>query len=404
MQPNTSLLLRNVRRPSDVDPVDIQVADGHIVTIGKRQREQPGVEEIDCQGALLLPGLIDSHCHIDKTLWSGPWIPHTAGPTVADRISDERLRRLDVGYPSRERITALLEQMSNCGTTSIRTHTDVDPEVGLTGIEAVQKAAFALRERIDVQQVAFPQQGVVTRPGTASLLKDAIDMGATAIGGVDPAGFDGDPNGQLDAIFNIACNTGCEIDIHLHDPGELGVWQILQIIQRTKSMGMEGRVTVSHAFCLGDMPAPVQSRVFDGLAETRISLTTAAVFSRPVLPLKILADEGINVGSGNDGIRDLWSPYGNGDMLERAMFVAYRGDLRRDQDIELALDTATHNGAKILGLENYGLDVGCKADLVVVQAHNVAEAVVSHPLRNLVIKNGQVVMSGAKSDKRLWGG
>lgn len=398
MQPNTNLLLQNVRRPSDARPVDIQVTDGHIVAVGRLHPGQTQGEVIDCQGALLLPGLVDSHCHIDKTLWSGPWIPHTAGPSVAERIADERLRRLDVGYPSLDRITALLEQMSVGGTTSIRTHTDVDPEVGLAGIEAVQKAALSLRERIDVQQVAFPQQGVVTRPGTASLLKDALDMGATAIGGVDPAGFDGDPNGQLDAIFNIGSNSGCDIDIHLHDPGELGVWQVLQIIQRTKGMGMEDRVTISHAFCLADMPAPVQSKVFDGLAEARISLTTAAVFSRPVLPLKILAEYGINVGCGNDGIRDLWSPYGNGDMLERAMFVAYRGDLRRDQDIEMALDTATYNGAKILGLEKYGLDVGCKADLVVVPARNVAEAVVSRPLRNLVVKNGQIVMNRGFGD------
>lgn len=398
MQPNTSLLLQNVRRPSDAGPVDIQVSDGHIVAVGRLHPGQTQGEEIDCKGALLLPGLVDSHCHIDKTLWSGPWIPHTAGPSVAERIADERLRRLDVGYPSLDRITALLEQMSACGTTSIRTHTDVDPEVGLSGIEAVQKAALSLKERIDVQQVAFPQQGVVTRPGTASLLKDALDMGATAIGGVDPAGFDGDPNGQLDAIFNIASNSGCDIDVHLHDPGELGVWQVLQIIQRAKGMGMEGRVTISHAFCLADMPAPVQSKVFDGLAEARISLTTAAVFSRPVLPLKLLAEHGINVGCGNDGIRDLWSPYGNGDMLERAMFVAYRGDLRRDQDIEAALDTATYNGAKILGLEKYGLDVGCKADLVVVPARNVAEAVVSRPPRNLVVKNGQIVMNRGFGD------
>ncbi|MFP5312261.1 MAG: amidohydrolase family protein [Actinomycetes bacterium] len=392
MSGNQSLMLRNVLRPSDSEPVDLRIEGGRIAAVGTQLPQHSGPTDIDCHGGLLLPGFIDSHCHVDKTLWGGPWIPHTAGPSVAERIADERVRRLDVGYPAPNRITALLEQMSQCGTTSIRTHTDVDPEVGLSAIAAVQESANAMAGRIDVQQVAFPQQGVVTRPGTASLLKDALDMGATAIGGVDPAGFDGDPNGQLDAIFNIAGNAGCDIDIHLHDPGELGIWQVEKIIERTKGMGMGGRVTISHAFCLGDMSAPVQSRVFDGLAEARISLTTAAVFSRPVLPLRVLAEQGITVGCGNDGIRDLWSPYGNGDMLERAMFVAYRGDLRRDEDIASALDTATYNGARILGLEGYGLDVGCTADLVVVPARNVAEAVVSRPQRSLVLKSGRVVV------------
>lgn len=393
----SDLLLRNVCRPGNADPVDIRIANGRIQSIGSQRSGSSDILEIDGEGGLLLPGLVDSHCHVDKTFWGGPWVPHTAGPSVAERISDERTRRFAVGYPSVERSKALLAQMSKCGTTHIRTHTDIDPDVGLRGVEAVQLAASSFAGIVDVQQVAFPQQGIISRPGTASLLKDAVAMGVAVIGGVDPAGLDNDPVGQLDAIFEIADETGCEVDIHLHDPGELGVWQLGRIIERTHSLGMEGKVTVSHAFCWPLMSPDVESNLLEALAKARIALTTAAVFNRPVLPVRRLAISGINLGCGNDGIRDLWSPYGNGDMLERAMFVAYRSDLRKDEDIELALDCATYNGAKILRLEDYGIDEGCKADLVVVPARNVAEAVVMHPVRSLVFKNGKVV-AGTKMD------
>lgn len=394
----SDLLLRNVHRPGDAELVDVRIADGRIQSVGRQQIAGPEVVTLDGGGGLLLPGLIDCHCHVDKSLWGGPWIPHTAGPSVAERISNERARRSEVGSPLTDRIKALLKQMSQCGTTSIRTHTDIDPDIGLRGVEAVQAAASSLAGIIDVQQVAFPQQGVISRPGTASLLKEAVKMGVAAIGGVDPAGLDHDPIGQLDTIFEIANQAGCEVDIHLHDPGELGIWQMWRIVERTRSLGMEGKVSVSHAFCWAAMSADVEARLMSALVEAKIMLITAAVFNQPVLPVRALANSGVTLGCGNDGIRDLWSPYGNGDMLERAMFVAYRNDLRKDEDIELTLNCATYNGAKILRLEDYGVSEGCKADLVVVPAQNPAEAVVMHPPRTFVLKNGNVV-AGAKIDQ-----
>jgi cytosine/creatinine deaminase len=118
---------------------------------------------------------------------------------------------------------------------------------------------------------------------------------------------------------------------------------------------------------------------------------TAAVYSFPVPPIKRLRAAGVNVACGHDGIRDLWGPYGTGDMLERAMHVAYRSGFRRDEDIELALEAATTGGARTLGLESYGLTEGAPADVVVVDARTSAEAVVARPVRELVLKAGRVV-------------
>lgn len=385
------LWLCNVHRPGDVEPVDIRIADGRIRSICGSNPDRIRSGGLNGDGGLLLPGFVDSHCHVDTTLWGGPWVPHTAGPSIAERISEERKRRFDQGYPSLERTRSLLKQMSRCGTTHIRTHTNIDPDVGLRAFEMVQEAADSLKDVIDIQQVAFPQQGIVSRPGTTSLLREAAKNGAIAIGGVDPAGFDQDPTGQLDAIFQVAGEAGCEVDIHLHDPGALGLWQMWRIIERTRNLGLEGRVTISHAFCWVDLSPGAESDLLEALAEAQITLATAAVFNRPVLPVRTLSDSGINLVFGNDGIRDLWSPYGRGDMLERTMFAAYRNDLRKDEDIELALRCATHNGAKLLRLQGYGVDEGCRADLVVVPARNAAEAVVMHAARSFVFKNGKAI-------------
>ena len=131
--------------------------------------------------------------------------------------------------------------------------------------------------------------------------------------------------------------------------------------------------------------------MIERLADAGVTLLTAAVYSFPVPPIKRLRAAGVNVACGHDGICDLWGPYGSGDMLERAMHVAYRSTFRRDEDIELALEAATYGGARALGLERYGLVPGAPADLVVVPARTAAEAVVTHPVREIVLKDGEIV-------------
>ncbi|MFI6598241.1 amidohydrolase [Nonomuraea sp. NPDC050536] len=363
-------------------PADILVRDGLIARV-EAGVDAPGAREIDLSGDLVLPGLVEAHCHLDKTLYGGPWVPHSADDTLAGRIGNDLRRRGELGVPSVERISALLETMTRFGTTHVRTHTDIDPEVGLRGVEAVREAAS--RSPADVRQVAFPQHGVLINPGTAELLEEALKSGVEAIGGLDPAGIDRDPVRHLDLIFGLAERYGAHVDIHLHDGGSLGVWELELIIERTRVLGLGGRVTVSHAYALDDAAA---ARLADGLAEAGVALATAAVYSFPVPPVKRLRAAGVTIACGHDGIRDLWGPYGTGDMLERAMHLAYRSTFRRDEDIELALEAATYGGARALGLTDYGLTPGNPADLVAIPATTPAQAVVTHPPRTLVMKNG----------------
>lgn len=385
------LLLRGGRPWGFGEAADILVRDGAIARIEPRI-DAPGAEALDIAGRLVLPGLVDAHTHLDKTLYGGPWVPNSAGDALADRIANERRRRFELGLPSADNVVALLERMVASGTSYVRSHIDVDPEIGLRGVDTVRAAVERLDGRITVEQVAFPQSGLLTNPGTEELLEEALARGVEAIGGIDPAGVDRDPVRHLDVVFGLAARYGARIDLHLHDLGALGAWELELIADRTRDAGLGGRVTVSHAYGLAEVDGAYRARLIEQLAEVGVTVLTAAVYSFPVPPIKQLRAAGVNVACGHDGICDLWGPYGTGDMLERAMHLAYRSNFRRDEDIELALEAATHGGARALGLERYGLAVGASADLVVVAARTPAEAVVARPPRELVLKAGRIVV------------
>lgn len=388
----TDLLLRDGRLWGHADG-DLLVHDGVVAAIGP-DLDAPGAEVIDLAGRLVLPGLVDAHAHLDKTMYGGPWTPHSAGDALADRIANERGRRSALGLPHPDYMHALLSAMVTAGTAHLRTHTDVDPEVGLDRVHAVRAAAEKMADRIAVTQVAFPQYGILATPGTADLLEQALREGVEGIGGIDPAGVDRDPVRHLDVVFGLAERYRSTVDLHLHDGGALGAWELDLIAERTETLGLGGRVTVSHAYALGQVDPAQQARIADRLARAGVAVTTAAVYDFPVPPLRTLRAAGVTVAAGNDCVRDQWGPFGAGDMLDRAMHLAYRSVFRRDEDIELALDAATYGGAAALDLAAYGLRPGAPAHLVVVPVAAAAEAVVTHPPRDLVLHGGRVVARG----------
>ncbi len=387
---NNNLIIKNVR-PLGADLTDILIQDGRIVRISPEIETDKGILEEDGNGAIALPGLVEAHTHLDKSLLGMGWRPHQAGPSLRDKIDNERRLKKEWDIdPARQSSRQVLQSLVY-GSTFIRSHVDIDNNVGLEGFLGVAETRQKYEREIDIEIVVFPQSGLLSCAGTLDLMAEALSNGADVVGGIDPCGIDRDPKGQLDAIFKLAEKHGKPIDIHLHEPDELGAFSMEMIIDRTQAHGMQGKVAISHAFCLGMADRGRAHGLMERLAKESIAIVTAATPSRPVPAAAELRAAGVVLAAGSDGIRDTWAPYGNGDMLERAMFLGLRNNFRNDSEIEYALWVCTHGGAKMMGLKNYGLAEGCLGDVVLVEAETVAQAVVDRPCRKLVVKGGQVV-------------
>ncbi len=370
-------------------PCDVVVSEGRVEDVVPAGTAPAATSSLDATGCLVLPGLVEAHCHLDKTLFGRPWVSHLAADDLASRIAHDRGRRAELGIPDPEAMRALADAMAGFGTTTLRTHTDVDPDVGLRGVAAVAALAHDVRDRIDVQQVAFPQHGLLSLPGTAELLDEAMQAGATVVGGLDPAA-EGDAEAYLDVVLGLAARHGAAADLHFHGHGADGLRELELLVERTAALGLQGRVVASHCYVFGDLDDAAAGRLAEGLAGAGIGVVTAAPYSFPVPPLRLLAGTGVVTGIGHDGIRDLWGPYGTGDLLERARHVAYRSGFRRDDDLELVLRAATTGGRELLTGDFRGVEPGAVADLVVVPATHAAEVMVLAPERRAVVKGGVV--------------
>lgn len=386
----TDLLLKNVR-VAPADAVDVLVRAGRIAQVGPRVQAPAGMLVEDGGGALLLPGLVEGHTHLDKTNWESPWYVNEVGSALTDRIDNERAWRASTGHDAASHAHALALAFLREGTTRIRSHVDVDTDAGLRHLDGVHATRQALAGRIDIQTVAFPQSGLLIRPGTAELLDRALAQGADVLGGLDPSAIDRDPAKSLDVLFGLAGKHGKPVDIHLHEPGELGAFSLDLILDRVAALGMQGKVVISHAFCLGGVDARRLDGLLQRLAALDVAVLTTAPPSWPVPAVRACREAGVTIFGGNDGIRDTWTPYGSPDMLARAMMIGLRNDLRRDDEVEWAFDCVTGAAARACGFADYGLTPGARADLVLVDASCVAEAVVARKPRRLVVSGGAIV-------------
>ncbi|UNK70871.1 amidohydrolase family protein [Microbacterium sp. H1-D42] len=382
--------VRNVR-PWGGPISDILISDGVISEVVPASDAPVAPDEIDGGRMLALPGLVNTHAHVDKSWWGKPWQSYGGEPGTDGRIRHERARRDELGIPSVQTTAHVLGEFVRHGTTAIRTHVDVDLGLGLRGIEAVREAVAAYDGALACEVVAFPQDGVLRRPGVLPLLADAARAGAEHIGGLDPAGIDRDPVGQIDAIFALAAEHGCGIDIHLHDGGSLGAFQFDLIIDRTRRLGLEGRVNIAHGFAIVEVDAAHRRDLLQAMAELDITMTTVAPLRMPQLNLHEFAEAGVRYGFGTDGIRDLWSPYGTGDLMGIAWQYARGGGVARDEDLLRVVELATSLGAPFAGVERNDLAAGSRADVVLIDAENPMDALVRTLPRELVVGGGRML-------------
>ena len=380
---------------ADGSTKDIGVADGRILSIAPTGSAVTAGEIIELEGALVVPGFVEGHIHLDTSFYGDAWIPHkpcTNGFDVHERVAFQA-ENMAQAAPMDVRARKQLDLCIANGSTHMRSHVMVDGSVGLKSLETVLAVREEYRGLIDIQLVAFPQSGILKSPGTPQLMDDAVAMGADLVGGLDPASFDRDVEKHLDIVFGVAEKHGVGVDIHLHDGGTLGLFTIEQICARTRALSMGGHVAVSHAYGLGDLSSEAAKRAAALLADSGVSIMTNAPGNHAFPAVALLRSAGVTVFSGSDNIRDSWWPYGDGDMLGRAMMIGYRSGFYTDEELKAAFDVVTESGARALRLEDYGLRVGAKADFVTLKAEHVPEAVVAVPKGRSVYKAGKLVAS-----------
>ncbi|HEV2507755.1 MAG TPA: amidohydrolase family protein [Mesorhizobium sp.] len=384
----TSLLLRNVR-PYGGAASDLLIRDGRIAGIGHFEPDA-GMPVEDGDGAIVIPGLIDAHTHLDKTTWGMPWHENNRRAVLRERIDFERENRVAIGIdPHRQSMRHAIGLAAH-GATHIRSHVDIDPTHRLAIVDGIMETREKLKGIIDIEIVAFPQSGVMVMPGMVELLDEALAQGCEVLGGIDPCGIDRDPKGQLDALFALAVKHQKPLDIHLHETGDLGAFTMELMFERIRANGMQGQVAISHAFALGMNDYLRVGQLIEQIAELDVAILTTGAPSATVPSIMRLKEAGIRVGAGCDGIRDTWGPWGQPDMLDRAKVVGMKNGLRSDKDLAHVLHVVSQGGADVMRIAGYGLAEGRNADLTLLTGETLAHAVVDVAPRPLVVKGGRV--------------
>lgn len=394
------MLISNAR-PWGQEAVDLEITDALISAVTPHDPRLPASGTLDARGRLALPGFSDVHVHLDSTRVGLPFREHTGSPGVWGMMLNDRNNWRDAEVSLPERVAGTLERMIAYGTTRVRSYAQIDVDCKLEKFEAVLAAKEKHAASAEVQVMAFPQAGLLREPGTVAYMEEALKLGATVMGGIDPCELDRDPVKHLDIVFRLAEKYQVDIDIHLHEPGHLAHFSTELILERTRALGMEGRVTLSHAYELGNVSGAATARIMEEMSALDISWATIAPATKgKQFNLAAMTEAGIRVGLGQDGQRDYWSPYGDCDMLSRTWQLAFTHGLRQDELIEHAAAIATWGGASIMdpGLhrlrstsERPGFRVGDRADLVLLAGETVTSAVMDRGSDRTVIHDGRAV-------------
>lgn len=375
----------------------VRIADGKIKEIVSA--DKPFTTDLPKQDAneyLMIPSFRDMHIHLDKTYYGGPWKAPTI-PTkgILTRLEEEEEllpRQLPVAEKRAEKLQDLL---LSAGSTYIRTHCNVDPFIGLKNLEATLRAAEAYKGKTSVEIVAFPQHGLL-RSQSVSLVREALKNGAALVGGVDPASIDQNIEKSLHTVMELAVEANANIDLHLHDPGHLGIFTFKRLAALTEKAGWQGRVTISHALALADISYSEASEVAEMLAHQDISITSSVPIGKTI-PIPLLRKKGVNVSLGDDSITDHWSPFGKGDSLEKAGTLAQRFGLTDERSLGQTLGYITGG---ITPLDMDGKQIwpknGDEADFVLVDASCTAEAVARRASRKAVFFKGNLAAGKLK--------
>ena len=393
------LLIRHAAIPHEADRMDIGIYGGRIVEISPSLSIEAR-ETIDGSDKTVLPPFVDAHFHLDSVLTN---VPNESG-TLQEGIDNwlrykrNRLTVEDV-Y---ERANAYCERALRMGIQAIRSHVDVcDPE--LRGVRALTRLRAEWADRIEIQLVAFPQDGYFAEPAVRSQLVEALDFGVDVVGGI--------PHNErtmqlgtesIHELLLLAAERGLRVDMHCDESDDPQSRHVEVLTAETARLGLQGRVTASHVTSMSVMDRYYVSRkLIPNIVGAGVNVVTNPLinvhlgghFSHPqhraMAPLKELRAAGISVACAQDCNQDPWYPLGNADMLEVAKMGAHISHMMGLYELEEMIDTVTSIPARIMGLEEYGVYDGATANLVVLDAPNPLEALRTSAARSAVIRYGK---------------
>ncbi len=357
-------------------------------------------EIIDADGRLVIPGLVDAHFHLDKvSLLSRA--SSTQGGFQEALEKTLKAKQAFTVPDIQARASRHIEQVIGWGTTAMRSHVEVDPMIGLKGMEALLPLRERYAQGITLQLAAFAQEGITSYPETVTLLKQAMGMGADVVGSAPYV--DSEPEKNICIIFDIAQEFDCDVDFHLDFLDDDDPLLVPFVIEETCRRGWQGRVCLGHMTKLAGLPPEALGAIATQLAEAGISVLALPASDlymmarhdthnarRGVAPVHRLAQAGVTVGLATNNVQNLFTPFGDGDVLKICTLMAQVLHLGTIDQHHFCLDMATMGGAAAMGLANYGLQPGCRADFVILNAQTVSEAVGACPVERTVIKNGAI--------------
>jgi cytosine deaminase len=341
--------------------------------------------ELKAAGGLVIPGMIETHIHLDKTciLDRCRIEEGTVAEAVRETAAAKRNFTVEDVYARGKRT---LERCIAQGTMHMRTHVELDPGINMIGFEAVEQLARDYAWAIDVELCVFPQEGLLNNPGTEELLIEGLRRGARAIGAVPY--FDTDPRGQIDRIFAIARDFDAEIDMHLDLAETTQGMQIEYVCRKTEEYGWGGRVAVGHATQMSLLPPDRFAAIATQLANAGVAVTILPstdlhlmgrshdhAVPRGVVPAEPLRKAGVTCSISTNNVLNPFTPYGDGSLIRMANLYANVCHVSRPADLAGCLDMITGAAARLMRLQDYGIAVGGPADLVCLDASNPAEAV-----------------------------
>ncbi|ASQ02282.1 amidohydrolase family protein [Sinorhizobium meliloti] len=397
------LIIRNANLPDGRQGFDIGLAGGKIAAIEKSITATPG-EEIDAAGRLVSPPFCDPHFHMDATLSLGLPRMNISGTLLEGISLWGELRPLLTKEALVERALRYCDLAVTQGLLYIRSHVDTsDPR--LVTAEALLEVKEKVAPYIELQLVAFPQDGYYRAPDGVASLERALDMGIGIVGGIPH--FERtmeDGARSVEALCRIAADRGLPVDMHCDETDDPMSRHIETLAAQTVRFGLKGRVAGSHLTSMHSMDNYYVSKLIPLMAEAEINVIPNPLINimlqgrhdtypkrRGMTRVRELMAACLNVSFGHDCVMDPWYSMGSGDMLEVGHMAIHVAQMAGIEDKCKIFDAITVNSAKTMGLEGYGLDIGCKADLVVLQAADVTEALRLKPNRLFVIKAGKVI-------------